>query len=176
MNTARTATAVTTILVAAMIFVRAASPAESAPAPVEASTATDLSPRQVALLWAEVYNSHDPDAAAKLYDENVTNTQLPWGKTTQGRDAMRATYAKVFLSFPDIRVEIDHILEDGEWVAVEWRFSGTMQGEFAGRPPNNQHFSMSGCELFRVVGGKIVTQRGYWDKATMFRQLQLALE
>lgn len=124
--------------------------------------------------WMAAYNSRDPEAAAALYDDNVTNVQLPWGKPVQGREAMRATYVKVFQAFPDIRVEVENLLEEGPWVAVEWRFNGTMRGEFAGRPPNNRAFSMRGCEIFQVVDGKIRVQHGYWDKATMFDQLGLS--
>lgn len=130
-------------------------------------------PRQLATMWAAAYNRHDPDAAAALYDANVTNVQMPYGKPVEGREAMRATYAKVFRAFPDIHVAIEQIVEDGQWVAVAWHFSGTMQGEYAGHPPNQARFNLRGCELFQVVDGKILAQRGYWDKATMFTQLNL---
>lgn len=134
---------------------------------------SNQSPKETAMRWVAAYNSHDPDAAADLYAEEVTNVQLPWPKPVLGRDAMRTTYLKVFQAFPDIRVEVDNVLEDGLWTVVEWRFSGTMQGEFAGHPPNHRTFNMRGCELFHIVDGKIVVQHGYWDKATMFEQLGL---
>ncbi len=135
------------------------------------AVASGRSPGQVAMMWVDAYNRHDPDAAAALYDENVTNVQLPYGKPVQGREAMRDTYVKVFQAFPDIHVEVENLLEDGPWVAVEWQFHGTMRGEFAGHPPNNSEFKMRGCEVFQVVDGKIHVQRGYWDKETMFSQL-----
>lgn len=133
----------------------------------------DQTAKQIAMRWVVAYNSHDADAAVELYDENVTNVQLPWGKTVQGREAMRATYLKVFQAFPDICVEVENLLEDGQWVVVEWRFSGTMKGEFAGHLPNERVFNMRGCEIFRIVDGKILVQHGYWDKATMFDQLAI---
>lgn len=134
---------------------------------------SEQTPKQVVMKWLSAYNSHDPDAAAALYHENVTNIQLPWAKPVQGREAMRATYLKVFQAFPDIRVEIDNLLETGPWAVIEWRFSGTMRGEFAGHLPNNRAFNMRGCELFQIVAGKILIQHGYWDKATMFDQLAI---
>lgn len=129
------------------------------------------SPKEIAMRWVAAYNSHDPDAAAALYAEDIVNVQLPWPKPVQGRDGMRTTYLNVFQAFPDIRVEVNNVLEDGPWVVVEWRFSGTMRGEFAGHSPNNRTFAMRGCELFQIVDGKIAVQHGYWDKATMFDQL-----
>lgn len=141
-----------------------------------ASVIASQSPKNIAMMWAAAYNSHDPDAAAALYDANVTNVQMPWEKPVHGREAMRATYVKVFKAFPDIHVEIENVLEDGQWIVVEWRFSGTMRGEFAGHPPNNSQFTMRGCELFRIMDGKIHSQHGYWDKATMFAQLNIKLD
>jgi len=130
-------------------------------------------PEQVAINWVNAYNSHNPDEAAALYDVNVTNLQMPYLKPVQGREAMRATYVKIFQAFPDIHVKAENIVANGDWVAIEWEFSGTMKGEFAGHQPNNSRFTMRGCELFEVVNGKILTQRGYWDKTTMFSQLNI---
>lgn len=134
---------------------------------------SNQTPKQIVIKWVTAYNSHDPEAAVALYDEKVTNVQLPWEKPVQGREAMRATYFKIFQAFPDIHIEVENLLEDGTWVVVEWRFSGTMRGEFAGHLPNNHTFNMRGCELFQIVDGKILVQHGYWDKATMFDQLKI---
>ncbi|MCG6167224.1 ester cyclase [Leptospira sp. FAT2] len=131
------------------------------------------SPKQIAMSWIEAYNSHNPDAAISLYDENIANLQFPWGKTVQGREAMRNTYVNVFKAFPDIRIEVMNMIEQEPWVVVEWRFSGTMKGEFAGHTPNNNSFDMHGCEIFQIVNGKILVQHGYWDKETMFSQLKI---
>ncbi len=133
-------------------------------------------PKQIAMKWVEVYNSHNPDAAVSIYDESVTNVQFPWEKSVQGRDAMRLTYVNIFKAFPDIHVEIENVFEDGSWVIAEWQFSGTMKGEFAGHSPTNNTFTMRGCEIFQIINGKILVQHGYWDKATMFNQLKLKLD
>ena len=121
--------------------------------------------------WVAAYNSHDPEAAIALYDEDVTNVQLPWGNPVKGRESMRATYQRVFQAFPDIHIEVENLVIDDPYVVVEWRFTGTMRGEFAGHRANNRAFDMRGCEVFRVIEGRIHTQHGYWDKATMFGQL-----
>lgn len=135
-------------------------------------TILNLTPKQIALKWIEAYNSHNSDTAASLYDENISNTQLPYGKTVQGREAMRKTYENIFRAFPDIHIEAENIIEQDSWVVVEWVFSGTMKGEFAGHSPNDNRFSMRGCEIFQIVNGKIFIQHGYWDKNTMFSQLK----
>ena len=130
-------------------------------------------PGQMVMRWVAAYNAHDADAAAALYDVNVINVQMPYGKPIQGRDGMYATYVSLFRAFPDIHVEVRNLVENGPWAAVEWEFTGTMSGDFAGHPPTHSRFTMRGCEVFQVMDGRIHSQRGYWDKGTMFRQLNI---
>lgn len=134
-----------------------------------------ITPQQVALKWVDAYNSHNPDDAVSIYDENVTNIQMPYGKPVQGRESMLSIYRNIFQAFPDIYIKVENIVENDPWVAVEWEFSGTMEGEFAGHPPNKSRFIMRGCEIFKVVDGKIIIQHGYWDMQTMFRELNIPL-
>ncbi|MDF2159373.1 ester cyclase [Algoriphagus sp. CAU 1675] len=140
---------------------------------MEENNLLNLTPKNLALKWIEFYNSHNPENAASLYHENVTNIQLPYDKPIQGRESMRITYENIFKAFPDIRIEALNIVENGTWVVVEWNFSGTMKGEFAGYSPNNNKFDMRGCEIFQIENGKILIQHGYWDRDTMFNQLKL---
>jgi steroid delta-isomerase-like uncharacterized protein len=121
----------------------------------------------------EAYNRHDAVAASSLYDEGATNTQWPWASRVDGRDAVRSTFERTFRAFPDIHVVANSLLDAGEHAVLEWTFSGTMRGEFAGHPPSGRRFVMRGCEVFLVRRARIVAQRGYWDKATMFDQLGL---
>ena len=42
-------------------------------------------------------------------------------------------------------------------------------------PPNGRSFTLRGCGFFHVTDGKILYQRGYFDKATWFGQLGIPL-
>ena len=54
---------------------------------------------------------------------------------------------------------VENIFVDGEWAILEWR----------------DPLGLRGCGFFHVVNGKIVFQRGYWDKLTFLRQHGLPL-
>lgn len=60
---------------------------------------SNMTPKQIAIKWIEVYNTHNPDTASSLYDENVSNTQLPYRKTVQGREVMKKTYENILAPF-----------------------------------------------------------------------------
>lgn len=135
---------------------------------------TLISAKEVIAAWLQAYNSHDLDAVVALYDVEATNTQAPWGTPIVGQRAVRSTFARTFASFPDIHGVAERLVEASDVVVLEWTFSGTMHGPFAGHSPSGRRFVLRGCEIFRVDDGRIVEQRGYWDKASMFEQLGLS--
>ncbi len=70
-----------------------------------------------------------------------------------GREAIRAMFTSRFAAAEMVCL-VENLFEDGEWAILEWR---DPQG-------------LRGCGFFHVVEGKILLQRGYWDKLTFLRQ------
>jgi hypothetical protein len=54
---------------------------------------------------------------------------------------------------------VENIFEDGEWGILEWR----------------DPLGLRGCGFFHIIDGKIVFQRGYWDKLTFLRTHKLPM-
>jgi steroid delta-isomerase-like uncharacterized protein len=133
-------------------------------------------PKDVVMEWAAAFNRHDAAAMAALYHDDSMNVQLPRGEPVRRRRAMLDAFTAILRALPDTHSQIEHFFEDGEWVVIEWRFDGTMRGEFAGHAPTGRSFTLRESEFFHVTHGKIRLQRGYWDKATWFRQLALPID
>jgi hypothetical protein len=57
--------------------------------------------------------------------------------------------------------------EDGEWEVLEWSGGATWSRELVRVNPNDRSFSLCDWEFFRVVGGRIQHQHGYWDKGNL---------
>jgi steroid delta-isomerase-like uncharacterized protein len=121
----------------------------------------------------QAYNAHDLDALMRCYDADAVNLQHPWGRAVHGQAAIRAVYERTLSCFPDIALQVDALIADGATAAIQWQFSGTMRGEFAGHAPTGRRFRLSGCEVLRFAGGQVVEQHGYWDRTAMFDQLGL---
>ena len=62
---------------------------------------------------------------------------------------------------------------DGKWAAIEWVGNGRHKQRFLGKKATGKKYELCGCGFFKVVNQKIVLQRGYWDKTTWFKQLDL---
>lgn len=77
-------------------------------------------------------------------------------------------------SFPDLRVDVESLVVEGDRVVVEWIASGTFTGEpLRGEEANGRAFRRRGCAVAEVEGGKIVRYRDYYDRATLLDQLGL---
>ena len=83
---------------------------------------------------------------------------------------------KMFLSlflkgFPDIHVEADDLVAEGDKVAARSHFTGTHTGDFQGLPPTGKHVKVDSFDMFRIAGDKIVEHWGVVDAAGMMQQL-----
>lgn len=110
-----------------------------------------MQPRELVHAWVEAFNRGDAEALAHFYSEDATNHQVPEQPVT-GREAIRRTFEAEFAR-ADMVCIVENIFQDGEWAILEWR----------------DPLGLRGCGFFHVVDGRIVFQRGYWDKLTFLR-------
>jgi len=116
-----------------------------------------MKPRELVTLWVEAFNRADPDALAGFYAEDAVNHQVAEAPV-RGRGEIRRMFADGFASAAMV-CNVENIFEDGEWAILEWK----------------DPLGLRGCGFFHVHGGKIVFQRGYWDKLTFLRLQGLPL-
>ena len=112
-----------------------------------------LRPKEVVQLWVDAFNKHDVEAITALYHENATNHQVA-NEPVVGIEAIRT------MSTADMTAIVENIFEDGQWAILEWR----------------DPLGLRGCGFFQVVNGKILFQRGYWDKLSFLKQHNLPIE
>lgn len=116
-----------------------------------------MEPRELVQSWVEAFNRGDVDGLANFYSQDATNHQVPEAPVV-GRDAIREMFAAGFATARMICI-VEHIFQEGEWAVLEWR----------------DPLGLRGCGFFHVVDGKILFQRGYWDKLTFLRLQGLPL-
>jgi len=86
-------------------------------------------------------------------------------------DGLR-TYVEVLRSsFPDIHVEVDDMIAEGDAVAKMWKMHGTFTTDFMGIPANNKPVSQSGITVYRMMGGKIKECVWGYDNLSLMQQL-----
>lgn len=110
-----------------------------------------MSPKSLVQRWVELFNRADADALAELYADNAVNHQVAL-QPVNGKAAIHAMFQREFAQANMVCIP-ENIFEDGEWAILEWR----------------DPLGLRGCGFFQVVDGKIVFQRGYWDKLSFHK-------
>jgi len=108
--------------------------------------------------WA----AHDAAALAKIHAENGT-VASPVGGVLEGRDEIERIYRLWFSAFPDIRMEQDDLLIDGDRVVMVARMSGTHSGDFFGLAPTGRPMEFQVALVMSVADGLIVEERRIYD-------------
>ena len=117
-----------------------------------------LRPRQVVQQFVDAFNRADAEALAALYADDAINHQVA-KEPVVGRAAIKAMFEVEFAQ-ADMVTIVENLFEDGQWAIMEWR----------------DPLGLRGCGFFHVVNGKIVFQRGYWDKLSFLKLNNLPLD
>jgi steroid delta-isomerase-like uncharacterized protein len=109
--------------------------------------------------WAR----RDITALVDMHSENsVVESPLAGGHAT-GHEAIERVYEALFHAFPDLVLQTDELLIDGDRVALIGRLSGTDQGGFMGMAPTGRPFDIAIVLLFDLVNGLITRERRIYD-------------
>ncbi|MFC7516031.1 nuclear transport factor 2 family protein [Herbaspirillum sp. GCM10030257] len=110
-----------------------------------------MKPKELVAAWVDAFNRADVDALVSFYSKDAINHQVA-ESPVEGREAIRKMFADGFASATMVCL-IENLFEDGEWAILEWR----------------DPLGLRGCGFFHIRDGRIVFQRGYWDKLTFLR-------
>ena len=120
--------------------------------------------------WLEAWNTHDLNAGQNLLEPGYVrhDANLP---EVSGPDAQRSFMAGIFRAFPDIRVEAQQLISQGDLVAVRLTVQGTHRDEFLGIPATGRQIMIQSVETFRVTNDKIAEQWVLMDALGLMQQL-----
>jgi steroid delta-isomerase-like uncharacterized protein len=76
-------------------------------------------------------------------------------------------------AFPDIAIEPQKFIAEGDLVAVYWTAHGTNTGTGNGLPATGKKVELGGITIWRIVNGKIKEEWSAFDQLSMMQQLGL---
>ena len=75
-------------------------------------------------------------------------------------------------AFPDLRITIEDLIEEGDKVVAQVTVRGTHRGLFMGQiAATGKRFEMPGVDIFRIAGGKIFERWNHRDLLGLMQQL-----
>jgi steroid delta-isomerase-like uncharacterized protein len=121
-------------------------------------------------LHRELLSERDLDVVDRFFAASFVSHNNPPG-FEPGVAGVKQFFAMFRDAFPDAAVEIDDLVADGDSVAVATTLTGTHEGELMGLAPTGRKVSVTGIDMLRIDGGKIVEHRGLTDIVGLMRQL-----
>lgn len=115
--------------------------------------------------------SGELDACVELLTPDFIANLPGAPEPVHGREIWRMGAEAMLTAFPDLDIEIEHMLADADQVAVRARFRGTHTGEFNGVPATGRAVEFWSVEYYRFAGGRVAEEWVAPDIAGLMRQL-----
>ena len=118
------------------------------------------------------WNIHDVDKIATFYTSDCIKEDIAIGKSTHGKEEMKALIAGAFSSMPDMNIKLVTIFNSGDWAATEWIMSGSYSNAYPGFPTaTGKKFSVRGATIMELRNGKISRISDYWNFDSFLQQV-----
>jgi len=121
--------------------------------------------------YDEVWNEGNVDAASEVFVEDYVRHDLRPTEALPGPKGQAKIAEDFRAAFPDLRMEVDLILGEGDLVAARWTTEGTNTGAWAGRPATGKRARFSGVNIFRFRDGKVVELWNHRDDLGLIQQI-----
>ncbi len=118
-------------------------------------------------------NSGDLDALDALVAPDAVDHD-PGPGQVPGPAGYRSLFGEMRTAFPDLHVEVQHLVADDDTVAFSYEVTGTHQGELMGHPATGRAVAFRGAQVGRFRDGLLVERWGSTDQLGMLSQLGLA--
>jgi steroid delta-isomerase-like uncharacterized protein len=125
-------------------------------------------------MFHTIFDERDLSRPYRFWTDHSVDYFLAAGQTVRGAEALAQWFRELLAAVPDLRMEIENVLDDGDRQAVmQWRAAGTLTGApFLGIEPNGRHIELRGVDAFRFdADGKVEQTTVYYDGAEFSRQV-----
>jgi steroid delta-isomerase-like uncharacterized protein len=128
----------------------------------------------VAQQWFEqVWNQQNEEAIDRMFrPQGKAYGFMDGDGPIVGPEAFKAVHRNFCGAFPDIHVDIEDMVAEGDMVAIRWRATMTHLGDHLGFPASGRKGALAGSSFIRVNGGQIVEGWNQMDLQALFQQLQ----
>jgi predicted ester cyclase len=92
-------------------------------------------------------------------------------KEVSGREGAKQYVAALRAGFPDLHFTVEDQIAEGDVVVTRWTARGTHAGDFQGVAATGREVRLTGTDIDRIVGGKVVECWAHVDELGLMRQL-----
>jgi steroid delta-isomerase-like uncharacterized protein len=118
----------------------------------------------------DAINRNDLDALDELVASDITDHDPAPGQGP-GLEGVKGYFSSLHAAFPDVHMDVEDMIAEGDKVVAQVSVSGTHQGEFVGIAPTGNRVTITGIDILRITDGKVVEHWGRFDDLGMMQQL-----
>ncbi|MFE7707253.1 ester cyclase [Streptomyces sp. NPDC057486] len=124
--------------------------------------------------FAEAVVTGNLDALDEIVAPNSIDHDPAPGQAP-GPEGFKAMFGELRAAFPDLHVEVEHLVATDDELAFAYTITGTQLGPLMGQPATGKNVSYRGMQISRFDSdGKLVERWGSSDELGMLHQLGLA--
>jgi predicted ester cyclase len=113
---------------------------------------------------------HDDLSALDEYWDPAAAVEVT-GFDDSSIEAIRADVLRYRGAFTDVRTSILDLLGQDDQVVLHWETTGRHVGPYGSVAATGRDITMTGVDIFRLAGGRIVACRSLWDGLSVYVQM-----
>ncbi len=118
----------------------------------------------------EFKNQHKFAVIDELFSPTAS-IYLPAEGLPEGPEGQKAIARGIFAAFPDVRVTLDHVIAEGDFVAERHTARATHKGEFMGVTATGKSIYWTENHFYRLENGRIRELWSEWSFQKLMTQL-----
>ena len=119
-------------------------------------------------VFDEIFNQRRLQVADEIYARDFVNH----GRRAISLAEDQAWVRSELKAFPDLRMAVDAMVAEGDYVTVLWTFRGTHTAwGYGGLPPTGTRVEMRGITIWRVIDGKLHDEWTSFNEMRAYAQL-----
>lgn len=123
----------------------------------------------------EVCNSHDSEALEAMFDELFApdvQVNVPIPMEAAGAQVFKDVFGALYRAFPDLHIEVEDIIAEGEKVVIRNTVTGTHESDYMGVAPTGRTITWREIFICRFAGSRVVETWGIVDLMWQLSQLR----
>lgn len=121
----------------------------------------------------ELFTKGDLAAVDRYLDPGFVSHDAPFPGAPEGPEGMRLAASRYRQALPDWHTDVEQLIAEGDIVVEIFTARGTHRGDLLGVPGTGKTLTLSGINVFRIAGDRIVERWGRLDQLGVLQQLGL---
>ena len=121
--------------------------------------------------YNEVLNAHDIAMVDSFCSADFLDHNPDPGFTGKGIADLVGQFNNMYKTFPDMHVNVDFMVAEGDTVVSYLTFTGTNSGPMGDMPATNKSVKANGIDIIVIKGGKGIERWGIFDQLSVMSQL-----